>query len=114
MPRPDYELLVEAGEFELMKTLSRFPEVVEQGAAGFEPHLLAYYLRDLANDFHAYYNAHPFLSSEADLRLARLGLIDATRQVIANGLDLLGVGAPQRMPEKMSEKASERKGRTKR
>ena len=106
---PDYELLVEAGEFELMKTLARFPEVVEQGAAGFEPHLLAYYLRDLANDFHAYYNAHPFLSSEADLRLARLGLIDATRQVIANGLDLLGVGAPQRMPEKISEKAPKKK-----
>lgn len=102
---PDYELLVEAGEFELMKTLSRFSEVVEQGAAEFEPHLLAYYLRDLANDFHAYYNAHPFLSSEAGLRLARLGLIDATRQVIANGLDLLGVGAPERMPEKAPEKA---------
>ena len=94
---PDYELLVEPGEFELMKTLLRFPEVVEQAAVGYEPHLLAYYLRDLANDFHAYYNAHPFLSSEANLRLARLGLIDATRQVIANGLDLLGVGAPQKM-----------------
>ena len=94
---PDYELLVEPGEFDLMKTLLRFPEVVEQAAAGFEPHLLAYYLRDLANDFHAYYNAHPFLSSEAHLRLARLGLIDATRQVIANGLELLGVNAPQKM-----------------
>ncbi len=94
---PDYELLVEDGEFELMKTLSRFPEVVEQAAAGLEPHLIAYYLRDLANDFHAYYNAHPFLSSEAGLRNARLGLIDAARQVIANGLDLLGVGAPEKM-----------------
>ena len=94
---PDYELLVEDGEFELMKTLSRFPEVVEQAAAGLEPHLIAYYLRALANDFHAYYNAHPFLSSEANLRRARLGLIDAARQVIANGLDLLGVSAPERM-----------------
>lgn len=77
--------------------LSRFPEVVEQAAGGFEPHLLAYYLRELANDFHAYYNAHPFLYGEADLRLARLGLIDATRQVIANGLHLLGVTAPEKM-----------------
>ncbi len=94
---PDYQLLTETGEFELMKTLSRFPEVVEQAAGGFEPHLIAYYLRDLANDFHAYYNAHPFLSSEADLRRARLGLIDATRRVIANGLALLGVGAPEKM-----------------
>ena len=94
---PDYDLLVEPGEFELMRTLSRFPEVVEAAAVGFEPHLLAYYLRDLANDFHAYYNAHPFLSSEAGVRGARLGLIDATRQVIANGLALLGVGAPAQM-----------------
>ena len=104
---PDYGLLTEPGEFDLMKTLSRFPEVVEQGAEGFEPHLLAYYLRELANDFHAYYNAHPFLSSNADLRQARLGLIDATRQVIANGLALLGVSAPQRMPEKAPERAPE-------
>ena len=94
---PDYAQLVEAGEFELMKTLSRFPEVVEQAAAGFAPHLLAYYLRELATDFHAYYNAHPFLSSEAALRDARLGLIDATRQVLANGLRLLGVSAPSSM-----------------
>lgn len=94
---PDYRRLTESGEFELMQTLSRFPEVVEQAAGGFEPHLVAYYLRDLAHDFHAYYNAHPFLSSEAGLRSARLGLIDAVRQVLANGLHLLGVGAPDQM-----------------
>ncbi len=94
---PDYKLLVEAGELALMKTLLRFPEVVEQSAIGYEPHVLAYYLRALATDFHAYYNAHPFLSSEAKLRLARLGLIDATRQVLANGLRLLGVSAPEKM-----------------
>ncbi len=94
---PDYDLLVEPRELELMRTLARFPEVVEQAANGFEPHLVAYYLRQLANDFHAYYNAHPFLASEAALRHARLGLIDATRQVIANGLDLLGVSAPRSM-----------------
>ncbi|MGI9311781.1 MAG: arginine--tRNA ligase, partial [bacterium] len=94
---PDYALLVESREIGLMRTLSRFPEVVEQAALGFEPHLVAYYLRELATDFHAYYNAHPFLSSEDGLRRARLGLIDAARQVIANGLDLIGVGAPERM-----------------
>lgn len=94
---PDYRRLTESGEFELMRALSRFPEVVEQAAGGFEPHLVAYYLRDLAHDFHAYYNAHPFLSSEAGLRSARLGLIDAVRQVLANGLRLLGVGAPDKM-----------------
>lgn len=100
---PDYELLVEPGEFDLMRALSRFPEVVEQAASEFQPHLIAYYLRALANDFHAYYNAHPFLSSEAGLRHARLGLIDATRQALANGLELLGVGAPSVMPDRTVE-----------
>lgn len=94
---PDYGLLVETQELELLKILSRFPEVVELAASSCEPHQIAYYLRDLANAFHTYYNAHPFLSSEDDLRLARLGLIDATRQVISNGLDMLGVGAPESM-----------------
>ena len=66
-------------------------------AASYEPHQVAYYLRDLANEFHSYYNAHPFLSSEDALRLARLGLIDAVRIVIANGLEILGVSAPEAM-----------------
>ncbi len=95
--RPDYTLLQEDRELDLLRTLSRYPEVVASAAAALEPHQVAYYLRDLANDFHTYYNAHPFLSSEDSLRLARLGLIDATRQVIANGLDLLGVSAPEAM-----------------
>ena len=71
--------------------------MIEKAAAGFEPHWLAYYLRDLATQFHSYYNAHPFIASEPDLRRARLGLIDAVRQVIANGLELLGVGAPEKL-----------------
>ena len=94
---PNYGLLGESRELELLRTLSRYPEVVASAAASLEPHQVAYYLRDLATDFHTYYNAHPFLGSENDLRLARLGLIDATRQVIANGLDLLGVSAPESM-----------------
>lgn len=93
----DYALLTEQREFALMQTLSRFPEVVEQAAGAFEPHLLAYYLRELAGEFHAYYNAHPFLSSAPKLRQARLGFIDAARQTIANGLGLLGVTAPEKM-----------------
>lgn len=94
---PDYQLLREERELGLLQTLSKYPEMVESAARAFEPHQVAYYLRDLATVFHAYYNAHPFLSSEDNLRLARLGLIDATRQVIANGLDLLGVSAPEKM-----------------
>jgi len=93
----DYNLLIEDHEIELLNDLSRFPEVVEAAALSYEPHQIAYYLRELANRFHTYYNAHPFIASKAPLRAARLGLIDATRQVIANGLDLLGVSAPQSM-----------------
>ena len=94
---PNYQLLTESRERELLRTLSRFPEVLELAALHCEPHQIAYFLRDLANDFHAYYNAHPFLASENELRLARLGLIDATRIVIANGLHILGVSAPEKM-----------------
>ncbi len=94
---PKNELLKEPQELELLKSLAQFPEVVAAAARHFEPHRVAYYLRELANSFHAYYNAHPFLSSEDEVRLARLGLIDATRIVIANGLAMLGVSAPERM-----------------
>jgi len=93
----DVSLLVEAHEIELMTELARYPEVLTRAARDYAPHLLAYYLRDLANAFHTYYNAHPFISAEDNIRHARLVLIDAVRQVIANGLGLLGVSAPERM-----------------
>jgi len=94
---PDYSLLSEKQEIELLQILSRFPEVIELAARWYEPHQVAYYLKDLANVFHSYYNAHPFISSDDNVMLARLGLIDATRIVIANGLNLLGVSVPQQM-----------------
>lgn len=94
---PDYRLLAEEREMELLKVLTRFPETVKLAAGNRAPHQIAYYLRDLAHLFHAYYNAHPFLSSRDELRLARLGLIDAVRVVIANGLGILGVSAPSSM-----------------
>src|SRR3989344_2900453 len=89
--------LNEPHEQALMATLARYPEMVETAALAHEPHVLAYYLRELANDFHAYYNAHTFIVDDAQLRDARLNLIDATRQVLANGLGLLGVSAPETM-----------------
>ena len=95
--RADLSLLTESHENELIDTLSRFPEVVEAAAINYEPHQVVYYLRNLANDFHTYYNAHNFLGAEPGVRQARLALIDATRQVLANGLSLLGVGAPDSM-----------------
>jgi arginyl-tRNA synthetase len=89
--------LGERHEEDLMVSLSRYPEVLESAAGNHEPHLLTHYLRELANDFHTYYNAHTFLVEDATLRNARLNLIEATRQVIANGLGLLGVSAPDTM-----------------
>jgi arginyl-tRNA synthetase len=89
--------LTEAHEDALLVSLSRYPEVVETAAVGHEPHQLAHFLRDLANEFHTYYNAHQFLVDDKGLRDARLSLIQATRQVIGNGLRLLGVSAPDSM-----------------
>ncbi|MGD2075207.1 MAG: arginine--tRNA ligase [Gammaproteobacteria bacterium] len=89
--------LTESHEQALLVSLSRYPEVLESAALQHEPHQLAHYLRDLANDFHTYYNAHQFLVDDVALRNARLNLIAATRQVLANGLGLLGVTAPDAM-----------------
>ena len=90
-------LLVEVQEKALMTMLSRYPEVVELAANNRAPQHLVHYLRDLANDFHTYYNAHAFIVDDANLRNARLHLIESTRVVIANGLGLLGVSAPETM-----------------
>jgi arginyl-tRNA synthetase len=91
------ERLTESHEQDLINALAQYPELVEQAATKHEPHLVVHYLRDLANYFHTYYNAHTFLTDDAGLRNARLNLIEATRQVIANALDLLGVSAPDTM-----------------
>lgn len=89
--------LVEAQESALVTELMRFPEVVQAAAQHRAPQLVATYLRELAASFHAFYNAQPILGAEEELRHARLGLAAATRQVLANGLGLLGVSAPESM-----------------
>ena len=89
--------LKEEHEKALLRRLDRYPEVVAGAAANSEPHLVANYLKDLAADFHAWYNAHKTLVEDQNLRDARLALSEAVRQVIANGLDLLGVSAPESM-----------------
>lgn len=91
------ERLTEDHEQGLLKNLARYPEVVETSALNEEPHQLTHYLRELANDFHTYYNAHPFLVEDDALRDARIKLILAARQVLKNGLNLLGVSAPEQM-----------------
>ncbi|MBA3564453.1 MAG: arginine--tRNA ligase [Gammaproteobacteria bacterium] len=89
--------LEDAREKSLMTALGRYPEVIELAAANRAPHNLVHYLRELANEFHSYYNAVPFIVERAELRNARLMLICASRQVIQNGLSLLGVSAPESM-----------------
>jgi arginyl-tRNA synthetase len=81
----------------LMVELSRYPEVVENAGHLLEPHLVAQYLRELAYAFHTWYHEVQALVEDKDLRDARLALAAATRQALANGLDLLGVGAPEKM-----------------
>ena len=90
-------LLDSESEQALMVELSRYAEVVETAGQNLEPHLVATYLRELAAAFHMYYNTHQFLVDDAALRDARLTLAQATRQVLANGLALLGISAPESM-----------------
>ena len=90
-------LLTEEIEKDLLRELSRFKSVLESSAIQYEPHQLAYYLRDLSNHFHSYYNACKFIVDDKNLTQARLALISATQQILKNGLSILGVGAPESM-----------------
>jgi arginyl-tRNA synthetase len=89
--------LQEEHEKSLLRQLDRYPEVVANAALTSEPHNVATYLRELAGDFHTWYNAHKMLVEEQPIRDARVALSQAVRQVIANGLNVLGVTAPQEM-----------------
>ncbi|CEG57611.1 arginine--tRNA ligase [Legionella fallonii] len=90
-------LLEQPHETALIALICRYPEIVEASALTCEPHQIAYYLRDLANGLHSYYNAVQLLCEQEQLRCARLCLLEAVRQVLTNGLDLLGVSAPESM-----------------
>jgi arginyl-tRNA synthetase len=90
-------MLSESHEKALIRRLAYYPELLESATDALEPHQLAHYLRDLAGDFHTYYNAHTFIVDDVNVRNARLYLIGATRQVLENGLKLLGVSAPEKM-----------------
>lgn len=84
-------------EVNLIKTIIRFPEVVEGAVIALEPHRLTFYLNDLAAIFHSYYNKHRVLSDDEGLSKARLFLINTILTVVRNALRLLGVSAPERM-----------------
>ena len=89
--------LADASLRDLLIDLSRYPEIVAAAGESLEPHLIATYLLELAQGFQTYYNDHQFLVDDAGVRDARLALALAVRQVLANGLQLLGVNAPERM-----------------
>jgi arginyl-tRNA synthetase len=92
-----FSRLVEPHEKSLMVAIARYPELLESAALQREPHQIAHYLRDLAHELHTYYNAHHFIVEDQELRNARITLISAARQVFVNGLQILGVSAPQEM-----------------
>jgi arginyl-tRNA synthetase len=94
---PYVDTLTEPETLGLIINLARFPDVVVAAAERLEPHDVANYLRQIAADFHSFYNAHKILDASSDTALARLALVAATQQVIASGLDLLGVSAPESM-----------------
>ena len=89
--------LGEESEKSLLNTLDKYPEMVARAASNAEPHIVATYLRELAGDFHSYYNAHKMLVDDPEVRAARVALSEAVRQVIANGLGLMGISAPESM-----------------
>ena len=93
----NFDKLTESHERGLITSLSRYPEIIELAANNRAPQHLVHYLRDIANELHSYYNAHQFIVDDTNLRNARLALIHATRTVIASGLDIIGVSAPDTM-----------------
>ena len=93
----DLSLLQSKASDHLLRRLAEYPQVLADAATELAPHALAFYLRDLAGDFHAFYNADRVLVDDESLKLARLALLSATRQVLQNGLRVLGVSAPARM-----------------
>jgi arginyl-tRNA synthetase len=93
----DLTLLSQPHELALLQRLESYGETVENAAHEFAPHHIAYYLKDLAGELHSYYNAQQFLVEDEAVKFARLALITATRQVLRNGLSLLGVSSPEKM-----------------
>jgi arginyl-tRNA synthetase len=93
----DADLLSGEKELQLASKIAEYPEVVASAAKELAPHAVTFYLRELAAQFHSYYNAERILVEDAALRSARLALCAAVRQTLANGLSLLGVSAPEKM-----------------
>jgi arginyl-tRNA synthetase len=97
MDNLDLSLLSAPRESSLMAKLAEFPESLERALDELGPHQVAFYLRELAGEMHSYYNAERVLVEDVPLKKARVALLLATRQVLQNGLTLIGVSAPEKM-----------------
>ena len=93
----DVSVLTQSDEFDLMRALVDFPLIIQSASRELSPHLVAFYLKDLAGLLHSYYNSTQILSGDERLIQSRLALVLAVKQVIRNGLSLIGVDAPERM-----------------
>jgi arginyl-tRNA synthetase len=97
MSDPDLTALSLPEEMRIIKWLADFPDMLKEAGESLEPHRITFYLLGLAELFHAYYHDNRVLVEDARIKKARLYLVEAVRQVIANGLGILGVSAPNRM-----------------
>jgi arginyl-tRNA synthetase len=97
LTKANFSLLESRAAHGLMQRLSEFPQLLGDAAKDLGPHAIAFYLRDLASDFHSFYAADRVLVDDQDLRLARIAMLVASKQVLKNGLSLLGVSAPEQM-----------------
>ncbi|MBK9247478.1 MAG: arginine--tRNA ligase [Ignavibacteria bacterium] len=93
----DFSLLNHPAEYNLIKTLLRFPEQIKKSAQNLEPQILVEYLREVASCFHVFYHECPIMKAENELRSARLSLLKITKITLRNGLSILGVSAPDKM-----------------
>jgi arginyl-tRNA synthetase len=97
MTNPDLTAFSLPEEYKIIKHLADFPDMLAEAAEILEPHRITFYLTGLAELFHAYYHDNRVLIEDARVKKARLYLVEAVRQVVANGLKILGVSAPNRM-----------------
>jgi len=93
----DISLLKQPEELNLLKTISTFPTMIENAALELAPHKTIFYLIELASQFHSYYNKHKVLTDNVGLTQARLSLVESLRVVMKNGLDIIGLTAPEKM-----------------
>ena len=93
----DLALLNSEKEINIQKHLATFPALIEKAAKSNDPHLICYYLKDLASLFHSYYNSEKFIVKDSSLMISRMFLLKGVKQVIFNGLEILGVSSPEKM-----------------